>query len=236
VQQQQAKRLMSGADEVHEELAILDELGLAEESIVIRLKELLLANGDGDDAVSKKKQLTDYIHERLEKDNGETFLDVGLEDVGESMEFSLEQWKAAIARLEQCAAADNADISILLSRNVGGDVDVGPLSPKDTFCSGKVLIRRRAASPSDSIETRISVVGNVDAGKSTMLGVLVKGGLDDGRGKARVNLFRHKHEIESGRTSSVGMEIMGFDSKGGTVVSSVPGRKLSWEEIGQRSV
>jgi GTPase len=76
----------------------------------------------------------------------------------------------------------------------------------------------------------------VDAGKSTMLGVLVKGGLDDGRGKARVNLFRHKHEVESGRTSSVGMEIMGFDTKGEVVASNVPGRKLSWEEIGQRSV
>lgn len=76
----------------------------------------------------------------------------------------------------------------------------------------------------------------VDAGKSTMLGVLVKGGLDDGRGKARVNLFRHKHEIESGRTSSVGMEIMGFDSKGDVVVSNVAGRKLTWEEIGRRSV
>lgn len=75
----------------------------------------------------------------------------------------------------------------------------------------------------------------VDAGKSTMLGVLVKGGLDDGRGKARVNLFRHKHEIESGRTSSVGMEIMGFDSKGEIVSATVPGRKLSWEEIGNRS-
>ena len=72
-------------------------------------------------------------------------------------------------------------------------------------------------------------------GKSTLLGVLVKGGLDDGRGKARVNLFRHKHEMESGRTSSVGMEIMGYDSKGEVVVSSVPGRKLSWEEIGRRS-
>lgn len=69
-----------------------------------------------------------------------------------------------------------------------------------------------------------------------MLGVLVKGGLDDGRGKARVNLFRHKHEIESGRTSSVGMEIMGFDSKGEVVVSNVAGRKLTWEEIGTRSV
>ena len=69
-----------------------------------------------------------------------------------------------------------------------------------------------------------------------MLGVLVKGNLDDGRGKARVNLFRHKHEIESGRTSSVGMEIMGFDTLGDVVASNVPGRKLSWEEIGNRSV
>lgn len=68
-----------------------------------------------------------------------------------------------------------------------------------------------------------------------MLGVLVKGGLDDGRGKARVNLFRHKHEIESGRTSSVGLEIMGFDTMGKVVVSDVPGRKLSWEEIGKRA-
>lgn len=69
-----------------------------------------------------------------------------------------------------------------------------------------------------------------------MLGVLVKGNLDDGRGKARVNLFRHKHEVESGRTSSVGMEIMGFDTFGEVVASAVSGRKLSWEEIGKRSV
>ena len=47
-------------------------------------------------------------------------------------------------------------------------------------------------------------------------------------------LFRH--EIESGRTSSVGMEIMGFDTRGEVVASNVPGRKLSWEEIGKRSV
>lgn len=61
-----------------------------------------------------------------------------------------------------------------------------------------------------------------------MLGVLVKGDLDDGRGKARVNLFRHKHEIESGRTSSVGMEIMGFDTMGKVVTSDTPGRMSSW--------
>jgi len=87
----------------------------------------------------------------------------------------------------------------------------------------------------DLFETSADSMVTVDAGKSTMLGVLVKGGLDDGRGKARVNLFRHKHEIESGRTSSVGMEIMGFDSKGEITSSTVPGRKLTWEEIGKRS-
>lgn len=58
-----------------------------------------------------------------------------------------------------------------------------------------------------------------------MLGVLVKGDLDDGRGKARVNLFRHKHEIETGRTSSVGMEIMGFGTTGKVITSDTPGRK-----------
>lgn len=61
---------------------------------------------------------------------------------------------------------------------------------------------------------RVAVVGNVDAGKSTLLGVLTHGELDNGRGHARQRLFRHKHELESGRTSSVGNDILGFDSLG----------------------
>lgn len=61
---------------------------------------------------------------------------------------------------------------------------------------------------------RVAVVGNVDAGKSTLLGVLTHGELDNGRGHARLKLFRHKHEMESGRTSSVGNDILGFDSMG----------------------
>lgn len=67
----------------------------------------------------------------------------------------------------------------------------------------------------------------VDAGKSSLLGVLVKNELDDGRGKARVSLFRHQHEKDTGRTSSVGMEIMGFDNKGQVVISDTPGRKYT---------
>ncbi len=65
--------------------------------------------------------------------------------------------------------------------------------------------------------TRVAVVGNVDAGKSTLLGVLTHGELDNGRGTARQRLFRHKHEMETGRTSSVGNDILGFDSDGKVV-------------------
>ena len=32
------------------------------------------------------------------------------------------------------------------------------------------------------------VIGNVDSGKSTLVGVLTKGGLDDGRGLARAKV------------------------------------------------
>jgi len=52
-------------------------------------------------------------------------------------------------------------------------------------------------------EIRIGVLGSVDAGKSTLTGVLSTGNLDDGRGLMRANILKHPHEKESGRTSDV---------------------------------
>jgi len=52
-------------------------------------------------------------------------------------------------------------------------------------------------------EIRIGVGGNVDAGKSSFVGVVTKGILDDGRGSARNLIMRYTHERESGRTSSI---------------------------------
>lgn len=164
--------------------------------------------------------------------------EIGFENNGDSMALSKDEWDAAMKRLREAAKKVRADCQILLTKHVGGEGEEeaeSAAAEKEKECSGKILIRQHPATVEDVIETRIAVVGNVDAGKSTMLGVLVKGGLDDGRGKARVNLFRHKHEIESGRTSSVGMEIMGFDTMGKVITAEVPGRKLSWEEIGKRS-
>lgn len=76
------------------------------------------------------------------------------------------------------------------------------------------IIKKNFHSIYKTIDFRVAVVGNVDAGKSTLLGVLTHGELDNGRGLARQKLFRHKHEAETGRTSSVGNDILGFDSVG----------------------
>ncbi|KAK5938517.1 hypothetical protein PMZ80_009488 [Knufia obscura] len=222
----------SSVTEDHAELDIIDQLGLSDAPNQVKLKDWLLDTSE--DAGATLQQLTGLVQARLDEGHGETLFNVGQEDSGDVMGFTKEQWDQALARVVEASKALTADVSVLLSHNVGGKFDATS-STKETACYGKVLIRQSPPTPEEVIETRIAVVGNVDAGKSTMLGVLVKGGLDDGRGKARVNLFRHKHEIESGRTSSVGMEIMGFDTKGEIVSSNVPGRKLTWNEIGTRS-
>ncbi|KAI3630613.1 hypothetical protein MIR68_012048 [Amoeboaphelidium protococcarum] len=63
-------------------------------------------------------------------------------------------------------------------------------------------------------EIRIAFLGNTNCGKSTLLGYLSHGELDNGSGKARLNLLRHRHEIESGRSSSISHSIIGFSDSG----------------------
>lgn len=236
VEKQQKLRYPPGAStatvvEEHSELDILDSLDLADASPAVRLKELLLNHDE--DTFAK---LVNLLEARIEEGHGETIFEIGFENNGDSMALTKDEWDIAMKRLREAAKKVRSDCQVLLTKHVGGEEEAeSAANEKEKECSGKILVRQHPATVEEVVETRIAVVGNVDAGKSTMLGVLVKGGLDDGRGKARVNLFRHKHEIESGRTSSVGMEIMGFDTLGKVITAEVPGRKLSWEEIGKRS-
>ena len=61
---------------------------------------------------------------------------------------------------------------------------------------------------------RVAVIGNVDAGKSTLIGTLKSGILDDGRGQSRLFITKHKHEINTGRTSTITMHMIGYGQDG----------------------
>lgn len=108
---------------------------------------------------------------------------------------------ASLQTLQQMALKLGATTAILRERTLDNGRSIA-----------EVLVRK-IPDDQNNIEVRVAVLGNADAGKSTLLGVLTQGSLDNGRGRARLNMFRHLHEIQSGRTSSISHEILGFNSQ-----------------------
>ena len=85
---------------------------------------------------------------------------------------------SAIGRLREVCTPLKAELNELYRVNDGYD---GPY--------GCWLVRLTPTGVEQIMEVRVAVVGNVDAGKSTTLGVLTRGGLDDGRGKVSARLL-----------------------------------------------
>lgn len=80
-------------------------------------------------------------------------------------------------------------------------------------------------------DVRVAMIGNVDSGKSTLIGVLTHAALDDGRGSARKLVLKHRHEQENGRTSAVTVELMGYTEEGTQVVPTARHQANRWAEI-----
>uniref|UniRef100_A0A8C9R8M4 GTP-binding protein 1 n=1 Tax=Scleropages formosus TaxID=113540 RepID=A0A8C9R8M4_SCLFO len=178
-----------------------------------------LVSPNGEQYDSLLRQLRD----RMEEGCGETIYVVGVGSDGGDYGLSEADMEASVATVQSLTEQLEADLILLRERTEAG---------------GRVrdyLIRRRVGE-ADFLEVRVAVVGNVDAGKSTLLGVLTHGELDNGRGFARQKLFRHKHEMESGRTSSVGNDILGFDQEGQVVNKpDSHGGSLDWTKICEKS-
>ncbi|CAL8329716.1 unnamed protein product [Merluccius merluccius] len=181
--------------------------------------KLVLVSPSGDQYDSLLRQL----RERMDEGCGETIYVVGMGSDGGDYGLNEKDMEASAATVKSLCEQIEADLIFLRERMEAG---------------GKIrdyLIRRRVGEL-DFLEVRVAVVGNVDAGKSTLLGVLTHGELDNGRGFARQKLFRHKHEMESGRTSSVGNDILGFDQEGEVVNKpDSHGGSLDWTKICERS-
>ena len=60
---------------------------------------------------------------------------------------------------------------------------------------------------------KIGVLGSVDSGKSTLIGVLKTNQLDDGRGLLRKEVMKHDHELQSGRTSCISYNLINMNDK-----------------------
>ena len=86
----------------------------------------------------------------------------------------------------------------------------------------------------DSIEQmRVTLVGATASGKSSLLGTVSTSTLDNGRGRSRLSLLKHRHEIASGITSSVAHELVGYtlDPSAGPVINYASGNVSSWTDV-----
>ena len=91
--------------------------------------------------------------------------------------------------------------------------------------SGKVQLAVQEATE----QLRITLTGPTTSGKSSLLGTLSTATLDNGRGKSRLSLLKHRHEIVSGVTSSVAQELIGYKDQ--EVINFASGNVTSWTDI-----
>ena len=142
-------------------------------------------------------ELTGWLAELLEKNNGEMILT--LETTNNSKKLS-----EALKNIEK-----KLEISITILREKKCFESQDNENNEQNKCVIDFLIRRNHNSD-DFIEVRVAIVGNVgkylflifklnafylfwkhlDSGKSTLLGVLTHNMLDNGRGEARVKIFK----------------------------------------------
>ncbi|GAV07272.1 hypothetical protein RvY_17131 [Ramazzottius varieornatus] len=169
---------------------------------------------------TRLQHLTTQLKWRLKEGFGEAIYEVGVNDNGKVIGLSDEDMNVSLKTMEGMAKSVGAEI-LLVREFLHEDKRVA-----------EVMLRQLPEHPEEFVDFRIALLGSMDSGKSTILGVLSSGELDNGRGKARLNLFRHPHEIQTGRTSSISREMIGFAADGQVInyrVSDTP------EEIFQQS-
>lgn len=197
----------------------------------IELEQSSMCPESDDGNIEYKYKLTDMTPDkinnrmtqmkyRLTEGSGEAFYHIGVMDNGTLMRLNIYEYTESVKNLHTIAVNINCSVTKLSE------------SILNNAYSGEFLIRE--VNKNSYVDLKIGVAGNVDSGKSSTVGTLTKNILDDGRGKARLHVFNYKHEMDTGRTSSIGHQIMGFDSDG-NVVNAKFERSSSWVDIVDQS-
>jgi GTPase len=170
----------------------------------------------------RKENLITQMRRRCIEGNGECVYILGVEDNGVMTGLTDNEYDETIQNIKILANKNNYFITLL--------------SKKETEYENKfvyeVLIREK--NDDKYIDIKVAVAGGVDSGKTTLVGCLISGEKDNGRGLARSHVFVYPHELQTGRTSAISHQIIGYDHEGKIVNYQGLG-KLSWQEIVQKS-
>ena len=152
--------------------------------------------------VKRIQELTTQMQFRLREGGGECYYEIGVEDNGNALGISKEELEITLSVINTIAI------------NLGCKAKITEYIQGKEGLIAEMYIKKQEENYINKIEITIGVIGEEDTGKSTLIGVLINGMLDNGKGLARTNVFRHKHEHLCGKTSSFSHQILGFDEKG----------------------
>lgn len=85
-----------------------------------------------------------------------------------------------------------------------------------------IYLIKRLAAPEVKETCSINVAGRVNSGKSSLIGAIVTGKPDDGKGSARSFLLVHPQEITRGQTADIHLSFLGFDEEGRAIHPANP--------------
>nr|CAX73108.1 GTP-binding protein 2 [Schistosoma japonicum] len=164
-----------------------------------------------DPTPNRFEQLVTQMKWRLNEGGGKAIYKLGVDDDGHISGLRPSELISSLTTLERMARRLNATLHPLRERVI----EPTTISlDKECRKAVEMLVRLAPTTNEGSPDLCVALVGGMDSGKSTLIGVLTDGELDNARGKARLNLFRHLHEVQSGRTSSLSRELLGFDING----------------------
>ncbi|KAG1697283.1 hypothetical protein DVH05_016568 [Phytophthora capsici] len=138
------------------------------------------------------RQLTTQMNWRLNEGGGTAFYELGVKDNGEVVGLKQDAMLRSLGSLARMCRVVNAEMSLAFFR-----------AGKDSSCKAMRVQIVRVLEHNHTKNLRVSMIGDFESGKSTLVGVLTRGCLDDGAGLARMQVCRHRHELENGCTSSV---------------------------------
>ncbi|RHY12302.1 hypothetical protein DYB25_005117 [Aphanomyces astaci] len=139
------------------------------------------------------QHLVTQLNWRLNEGHGYAFYELGVSDDGLVIGMPPEDLETSLNTLFRMCQVLSAQMHVHTLRE----------GTQHTYKAARVAVSCIAET-----HAKKQVRGTRDVTHSTLIGVLTRGCLDDGNGLARMQVFRHLHEIENGRTSSISEQIL----------------------------
>lgn len=179
-------------------------------------------------SATRFQHLVTQMQFRVSEGRGQCLYELGVSDDGTPRGLTRRDFDESVRTIQRMAAQLQLEVTVLqccaVSRTATASgksasqstnsspppTTVSAQQPAQTgeaeeLLCGEIMVSRRQSSSGHDLS--VAFCGAVGCGKSTLMAVLLTARLDDGCGGTRQSLFNHKHELDSGRTSSLASRV-----------------------------